>query len=92
MRPAARLLRGDDHARLRVLGEELGNHAHGKLDRNLAAPALFQLIAQPPVDFLVTGLETGGDLFEHLRQGSSSHRPPSMVPALGGHMANSNLP
>lgn len=66
VRPAVIMMLGQFEIALDVFRQEPGDHAHGKLHGDLACAALFQLVAQPVVDLLVTGLKTEGDLFKHL--------------------------
>ena len=68
MHPAAHPLLRRLNISLRFFGQQSSNHAHSKLYGNLARATLLELLAQPPVDLLVSGFQTDGDLPKHLHQ------------------------
>src|SRR6185437_3596459 len=70
------MLLGGLEASLRLFRQQPRDHPHGQLDGNLTRPALLELLAEPAVNLLVTGLEADGDLFQHLHQRFCRHRAP----------------
>ena len=61
MRPAPCVLLGRFEIALRLFGQEPRDHAHGKLDGDFAGAALLELLAEPAIDLLISGLEADGD-------------------------------
>jgi hypothetical protein len=74
--PAAGVRLGRFKRPLRLFRQEPCDHPHGKLNGNLARPAFLELLAEPPVNFFVTGLKADGDFFQHLHQRFCRHRAP----------------
>ena len=68
MSPAAGVLLGCLEVPLRLFRQQSRDHAHGKLDGDLAGAALLELLAQPALDLLIPCLKADGDLFQHLHQ------------------------
>jgi hypothetical protein len=54
--PAAIEVLGQFEIALRFFGQESGYHAHGELDGNFARAALFELLAEPAINFFVASL------------------------------------